>query len=74
MKTILVPLDGSIQAEQVLPYVSTLARLLEARICLLRVIADEEDGLLAETIVAACCWLASPTCCRSIELPTATRS
>ena len=53
MKTILVPLDGSILAEQVLPYVSTLARLLEARICLLRVIADEEDGLLDEPIVAA---------------------
>jgi nucleotide-binding universal stress UspA family protein len=53
MKTILVPLDGSILAEQVLPYVVTLARLLEARICLLRVIPDEEDGLLSETVVAA---------------------
>src|SRR6266496_941734 len=37
MKMIFVPLDGSILAEQVLPYVSTLARLLEAKICLLRV-------------------------------------
>jgi nucleotide-binding universal stress UspA family protein len=53
MKMILVPLDGSILAEQVLPYVSTLARLLEARICLLRVVADPvESGLLADTIVA----------------------
>ena len=40
-------------AEQVLPYVVTLARLLAARICLLSVVADEEDGLLAETVVAA---------------------
>ena len=38
MKTILVPLDGSLLAEQVLPYISTLARILEARICLLRVV------------------------------------
>jgi nucleotide-binding universal stress UspA family protein len=53
MNMILVPLDGSILAEQVLPYVSTLARLLEARICLLRVVADPvESGLLADTIVA----------------------
>jgi hypothetical protein len=28
MKTILIPLDGSILAEQVLPYVGTLAPLL----------------------------------------------
>jgi len=53
MKMILVPLDGSILSEQVLPYASTLARLLEARICLLRVVAESEDnGLLADTIVA----------------------
>jgi nucleotide-binding universal stress UspA family protein len=53
MKTILVPLDGSILAEQVLPYVRVLAPLLNARICLLRVVAEpEEDGLLPETIAA----------------------
>lgn len=53
MKTILVPLDGSILAEQVLPYVGTLARILEARICLLRVVAEsEEHELLAEAIAA----------------------
>jgi nucleotide-binding universal stress UspA family protein len=53
MKMILVPLDGSILAEQALPFVSTVARLLDARICLLRVVADSvESGLLANTIVA----------------------
>lgn len=53
MKTILVPLDGSILAEQVLPSVRVLAPFLDARVCLLRVVAEpEEDGLLAETIAA----------------------
>ena len=51
MKTILVPLDGSILAEQVLPYVHVLAPLLDARVCLLRVVADTEgDGLLADLL------------------------
>jgi len=50
MKTILVPLDGSILAEQVLPYAGILAPMLEARICLLRVVEDtEENGLPADT-------------------------
>jgi len=53
MKTILVPLDSSILAEQVLPSVRVLASLLDARICLLRVVAEpEEDGGLPETIAA----------------------
>ena len=53
MKTILVPLDGSILAEQVLPSVRVLAPLLDARVCLLRVVAEpDEDGLLPETIAA----------------------
>jgi hypothetical protein len=44
VKTILVPLDGSILAEQVLPYVGILAPMLEARICLLRVVEDTEEN------------------------------
>src|SRR5689334_7243184 len=38
MQTILVPLDGSRLAEQVLPHVAVLAPLLEARVCLLHVV------------------------------------
>ncbi len=54
MKTILVPLDGSVLAEQVLPYVRRLAPMLQARVHLLRVVADPEgDRMLAETIAAA---------------------
>jgi nucleotide-binding universal stress UspA family protein len=54
VKTILVPLDGSALAEQVLPYVRLLAPLLGARVCLLRVameLADED--VFAESMVAA---------------------
>jgi len=54
MKTILVPLDGSALAEQVLPYVRTLAPLLGARVRLLNVIVDDpHDGLMAEGIAAS---------------------
>jgi nucleotide-binding universal stress UspA family protein len=44
MQTILVPLDGSATAEQVVPYVRVLAHILAARVHLLRVItrADEQ--------------------------------
>lgn len=42
MNTILVPLDGSRLAEQVLPYVRQLAPTLGARIHLLRVISNTE--------------------------------
>jgi nucleotide-binding universal stress UspA family protein len=42
MKTIVVPLDGSVIAEQVLPHVRQLAAILAARVYLLRVISDEE--------------------------------
>jgi nucleotide-binding universal stress UspA family protein len=38
MQTILVPLDGSRLAEQVLPHVAVLAPLLGARVCLLHVV------------------------------------
>jgi nucleotide-binding universal stress UspA family protein len=44
MKTILVPLDGSARAEQVLPYAAYLAKLMKARICLLRVVTDVYYG------------------------------
>ncbi|HEU5099135.1 MAG TPA: universal stress protein, partial [Roseiflexaceae bacterium] len=42
MKTILVPLDGSALAEQILPTVSMLASTLRANVHLLRVIADDQ--------------------------------
>jgi len=42
MKTILVPLDGSAVAEQVLPYARLLAHILTARVHLLVVITDEQ--------------------------------
>ena len=54
MNTILVPLDGSALAEQVLPYVRTLAPLLGVGVRLLNVISDEtHDSLLAEGIAAS---------------------
>ncbi|HEU5100439.1 MAG TPA: universal stress protein [Roseiflexaceae bacterium] len=42
MKTLIVPLDGSPVAEQVLPHVKWLATLLTARVRLLQVISNEE--------------------------------
>ena len=36
MKTILVPLDGSVCAERILPYARRLALLLDARLYLLQ--------------------------------------
>jgi nucleotide-binding universal stress UspA family protein len=54
MKTILVPLDGSALAEQVLPYVRTLALLLGARVQLLHVIVESQhESMVAEGIAAA---------------------
>ena len=49
MKTILVPLDGSALAEQILPFVATLAPLLEARVRLVQVVHEPE----AEVLVGA---------------------
>jgi nucleotide-binding universal stress UspA family protein len=47
MKTILVPLDGSALAEQVLPHVTMLARLLDARVRLLHVLTDvDREGVI----------------------------
>jgi len=40
MKTILFPLDGSALAEHVLPHAQVLARTIDARLHLLRVVAD----------------------------------
>jgi nucleotide-binding universal stress UspA family protein len=42
MKTILVPLDGSALAEQVLPYVRLMAPVLNARVKLLRIVSEAE--------------------------------
>jgi nucleotide-binding universal stress UspA family protein len=54
MKTILVPLDGSALAEQVLPYIRTLAPLMGAGVRLLTVISDAYgEGLLTESLAAA---------------------
>jgi nucleotide-binding universal stress UspA family protein len=48
MKTILVPLDGTSLAEQILPYVQLLAPVLKARVLLLRGITeDEQERLVA---------------------------
>jgi nucleotide-binding universal stress UspA family protein len=48
MQTILVPLDGSAVAEQVIPYVRVLAHVLAAKVHLLRVITNiEEQQLIA---------------------------
>ena len=53
MKTLLVPLDGSALAEQVLPYVRSLATLLGARVQLLNVIVENQnEGLMAESVAA----------------------
>jgi nucleotide-binding universal stress UspA family protein len=57
MKTIVVPLDGSAMAEQVLPHVRLLAPMLAARVRLIRIVTDEEvahvlahDGALAHEL------------------------
>jgi nucleotide-binding universal stress UspA family protein len=48
MKTILVPLDGSARAEQVLPYAQQLALLLGGSLHLLQVVPDVHKGELFE--------------------------
>ena len=51
MKTLLVPLDGSLLAEQILPYVRVLAPLLEARVRLVQVVPEiETPSLLSENV------------------------
>jgi nucleotide-binding universal stress UspA family protein len=52
MSTILVPLDGSALAEQVLPYVRLFAPLLHASVCLLRVVSEAEiEQMLSYEVV-----------------------
>lgn len=48
MNTILVPLDGSLLAERVLPYVRVLAPLLDSHVHLLRILdtSDDEASML----------------------------
>ena len=53
MKTILVPLDGSAVAEQVLLFVRRLARILTARVHLLVVITDAQKQHLIAHFAAA---------------------
>ena len=51
MNTILVPLDGSALAEQVLPHARVLASALDAKIRLLEVVQEpERDSMLADSI------------------------
>ncbi|HEU5101142.1 MAG TPA: universal stress protein [Roseiflexaceae bacterium] len=49
MKNVLVPLDGSALAEQALPYAQLLARVLRARIHLLRAISRAEGAAVLAT-------------------------
>jgi nucleotide-binding universal stress UspA family protein len=54
MNTILIPLDGSIRAEQVLPYARRLAQILNARLHLLEVVPEvREDDPFAMTVAEA---------------------
>jgi nucleotide-binding universal stress UspA family protein len=53
VKTILVPLDGSVCAEQALPYVLVLAPLLKARVRLVRIVPNvDTDQHVLESIAA----------------------
>jgi nucleotide-binding universal stress UspA family protein len=61
MKTILVPLDGSMLAERVLPYVRGLAPLLDAKVCLLQSFLDvEHDISLAGGLLGAYGFVEAP--------------
>jgi len=52
-RSILVPLDGSAQAEQVLPYVRLLARLLQARVRLVHMLTEvDRDGIITSGAVS----------------------
>lgn len=55
MKTILVPLDGSLIAKQALPYAQMLATILSARVHLVRVLssADKDHILAGESAILA---------------------
>jgi nucleotide-binding universal stress UspA family protein len=62
MNTILVPLDGSTRAEQVLPYVQRLASLLDARLYLLQVVPEiPEDEPFAVTVAESYRLDSAPT-------------
>jgi nucleotide-binding universal stress UspA family protein len=52
MKTILVPLDGSELAEQVLPYIGTIAGVLQAEVRLVRIVRDIARGSDSDLIDA----------------------
>ena len=52
MNVILVPLDGSVFAEQVLPHVERLAPLLHARVQLLHVILDKMNTKMYQDYIA----------------------
>lgn len=53
MKTILVPLDGSALAEQVLPYVRLFAPLLNANVRLMRVIETVERDIEVSDVLSS---------------------
>jgi nucleotide-binding universal stress UspA family protein len=52
MNTLLIPLDGSERAEQILPYAQPLALLLKARLYLLRVVPEVKDEELFAVTIA----------------------
>ena len=63
MNTILLPLDGSERAEQILPYAQRLALILNAKLHLLQVVPEVQvdDELFSTTVVEAYPFSAEPT-------------
>jgi nucleotide-binding universal stress UspA family protein len=70
-RQILVPLDGSLLAECVLPHTIAFARVFKAEVTLLRVLASPQAGTPVDAFdwqmdkAEAQAYLDSPTPCRS---------
>jgi nucleotide-binding universal stress UspA family protein len=60
MNTILVPLDGSVLAERVLPYVRRLASILDAQVCLLQVLQDVGSNDMFNEVLLGAYGLVEP--------------
>lgn len=71
MKTILVPLDGSLLAEQILPYVRTLAPLLGAQVRLVQVLPDMDPPSLIGENMANIYSMGAPTALQHDRLSVA---